>query len=225
MQTIITTEAKTQAPNTTMPDTGLEIRSGIPESQRVRAAELYYAAFRQKLAPIFRDDERGKQILREAFDLSYAVGAFQDGVIVGIAGFRDQHSHLLAIRPAHLIRAFGVIGGTWRLLALALFDRAPEERNLVMDGLVVDSTKRSLGIGSALIDRLTRFAEERGYQGIRLDVIDTNPRARHLYERKGFVASQTKHYPWLQKIFGFSAVTTMIKPIDHTGHDLLTPVP
>lgn len=206
-----------ETPIVAVSDAALEVRLGIPESQRGRAVELYYAAFRQKLAPIFRDDERGKQILREAFDLSNAVGAFQNGVIVGLAGFHDQHSQLLAIRPKQLTRAFGPIGGAWRMLAFALLGRTAESRNLMMDGIAVDPSKRSLGIGSALLDQLVLFAEERRYEGIRLDVIDANPRARQLYERKGFIASQTNSYPWLRGIFGFAAVTTMIKPLGHTG--------
>lgn len=39
-----------------------------------------------------------------------------------------------------------------------------------------------------------------------------NPRARALYERSGFVAVKQRSYPFLQRYFGFSAVTEMRRP-------------
>lgn len=50
---------------------------------------------------------------------------------------------------------------------------------------------RGRGVGTALIDTLCREAARRGYQAIRLEVIDANPRARALYEREGFIATRT----------------------------------
>jgi RimJ/RimL family protein N-acetyltransferase len=46
---------------------------------------------------------------------------------------------------------------------------------------------------------------------VRLDVIDTNPRARALYERKGFVATGEQKLGPLKPVFGFSSATTLIK--------------
>ena len=48
---------------------------------------------------------------------------------------------------------------------------------------------------------------------MRLDVVDTNPRARQLYERKGFVAVSSNTYPLTQRFFGFSGSTTMMKTV------------
>jgi hypothetical protein len=40
-------------------------------------------------------------------------------------------------------------------------------------------------------------------------VVDTNPRARKLYEREGYVAVRTEATPYLRRMMGFGAVTTM----------------
>ena len=54
------------------------------------------------------------------------------------------------------------------------------------------------------------YAKENDYEKIRLDVIDTNPDARRLYERLGFVAERTNNFEGLRPVLGFGASTTMI---------------
>ena len=44
---------------------------------------------------------------------------------------------------------------------------------------------------------------------VRLEVVDTNPRARALYEREGYVAVRTERTPYLRRAMGFGEVTTM----------------
>jgi ribosomal protein S18 acetylase RimI-like enzyme len=78
-----------------------------------------------------------------------------------------------------------------------------------MDGIAVDAAARGQGLGTALLTALKTRAAALGKATIRLDVIDTNPRARALYEREGFVAGQTEHLGPLRALFGFSAATTM----------------
>ncbi|MEU4501564.1 GNAT family N-acetyltransferase [Streptomyces sp. NPDC024089] len=60
---------------------------------------------------------------------------------------------------------------------------------------------------------IAAVAADHGCRRIRLDVIDVNPRARALYERHGFTAARTEHTPYLRGLMGFSAVTTMYRPV------------
>ena len=80
-----------------------------------------------------------------------------------------------------------------------------------MDGIAVRADQRGQGIGTRLLCGIFDFASTQHFQSIRLDVVDTNPRARQLYERVGFVPTQTHAYPFLHRIVGFSRVTTMVK--------------
>jgi ribosomal protein S18 acetylase RimI-like enzyme len=82
-----------------------------------------------------------------------------------------------------------------------------------MDGNFVDPTARGRGVGTALLDAIVDEARARGYAEVRLDVIDNNPRARTLYERRGFVAGDTQYLGPLKYLFGFSAATTMVRPV------------
>ena len=80
-----------------------------------------------------------------------------------------------------------------------------------LQDLFVAPEARGRGVGTALIDALCREAARRGYQAIRLEVIDANPRARALYEREGFIATRTDRLGLLRFAFGFDSATTMIR--------------
>lgn len=193
--------------------TDIEITQGLPEQHRTKAARLYYSAFRQKLHPIFRNEARGLAVLEESLNGEKALVAIRDGDLVGIAGFNDKTGSLVDIRPATMVEMFGWVGGWVRLFALMLFTRHSDDQILLMDGIVVDPAQRGGGIGSQLLDAMIDYAQSRGYDQVRLDVVDTNPRARQLYERKGFVAVDETKYPVLKRIFGFSASTTMLRKV------------
>jgi ribosomal protein S18 acetylase RimI-like enzyme len=55
---------------------------------------------------------------------------------------------------------------------------------------------------------------------VRLDVINTNPKAKKLYENIGYKSIKMVSFPYLEKLLGFSGVTTMILNIDKTISNL-----
>lgn len=191
----------------------VSVRIGLPAEHLQRAAELYYLAFRQKLHPIFRDERRGIDVLRQSLDPQYAIVALLADQLVGIAGFKTEAGNLIDIQPRSMTQSFGFLGGWLRLLGLALFARPTARGVLLMDGIVVNEALRGKGVGSKLLDAVMALAREQGYQSVRLDVVDSNPRARQLYERKGFAAVHSQRYPLLRYLFGFSGSTTMLNDL------------
>lgn len=191
----------------------IRIERGFAEVHRKQAAALYYAAFRQKLQPIFRDETRGLALLEQALESPYCMAAFHEDQLVGIAGFKDRDASLVNIQPRMMVDQFGFAGGWARLLALSLFSRGLEDGTLLMDGIVVDPAMRGRGVGSRLLDAIIAYATTEGYGRVRLDVVDTNPRARQLYERMGFIPVRTEQFGWLKPLFGFGASTTMHRAV------------
>lgn len=62
-----------------------------------------------------------------------------------------------------------------------------EEAHVATLGITVASSHRNLGLGSSLIGAAEEWASAHGITRIELDVFATNPEARRLYERLGFV--------------------------------------
>jgi GNAT superfamily N-acetyltransferase len=188
------------------------VQVGVPDSCRQEAASLYAEAFRLKLSSVLGSGERGTTLLAQTLNLSLGIAAVDGGQLVGVAGVHHAGSAFIAWRADLLRRHFGWVGGSIRYGVLRFLERPVQEGELLMDGIAVHQDRRGKGIGTLLLNGVADFARTHGYQRIRLDVVNTNPDARRLYERMGFVATETAQYPYLRSL-GFTAVTTMLKQI------------
>lgn len=65
---------------------------------------------------------------------------------------------------------------------------------LLLEDLVVRPTFRNRGIGSALLEHVTRFARQSGYRRITLLTDRVNANAQRFYKRHGFTASDMVPY-------------------------------
>ena len=193
----------------------MEYRVGLPEQLRASAAALYDEAFRQKFEPIVKDPAQRVAILAEAICPEFAIVAIEADRLIGLVGFYEGGSSFTGGGTARgVITRLGWFKGLWALVLFSLFRKSPAPGTLRMDGIVVDSAMRGKGIGNELLDRLVKYARQRGWHQIRLDVVDSNPGARRLYERRGFVPIRTMSHPFLSRLMGFSVSTTMVKHLD-----------
>ncbi|MFF9340228.1 MULTISPECIES: GNAT family N-acetyltransferase [unclassified Streptomyces] len=205
-------------------DTGtgpVTIRRGLPAGAERRAAEMYWDAFGRKLGPALNPPDKAVAFIAAHLNADRAVCALLDGRLVGLAGYQLGGRALTGGSASAVLRAYGRLRGLPKLLLLALFERHPAPGQLVMDGIAVDPETRGRGVGSLLIDEVTAVAAEQHCREVRLDVIDTNPRARALYERRGFTAVRTEHTPYLRGLLGFGAVTTMRRAVGTRGTEEL----
>lgn len=190
-----------------------EFRQGIPESARDQAAELYATVFAAKYQYLIGDGQQAMRIIAACLCINQAFAAFCQDQLVGLAGFNREGSHFLRLRAAVLINEFGLLVGLWRYLIHRIQRKRVPARDLQIDGIVVAPEWRGQGLGSELIDRLGYLAQQRNLSGLRLGVVDTNPRARQLYERLGFLVVETRHYAWLRTFIPFTALHIMRLPL------------
>jgi ribosomal protein S18 acetylase RimI-like enzyme len=189
------------------------VKVGLPDRLRSEAASLYYEAFRLKTNFLFGSRERAIVLLQGDWAAEQALIAVQDDRLVGLAGI--QHGRpFINVRFKTYARVFSWFTALWRYALGIMLHRKARPGELVMDGIAVDEAVRGQGVGTKLLNGVIEFAREHGYQTVRLDVVDTNPRARQLYERVGFVATETHRHPQAQRVMGFSASTTMIKQVN-----------
>ena len=186
------------------------ITRGFPDSLRVQAASLYDAAFGAKLGIAIPDSTARLALLQQALDPAHSFAAIKGDEMVGIAGFKTSTGALTSgITPKRLMAQLGVFGAARAILVLSLFERSLAPGQLLMDGIAVSPAARGGGIGTRLLERLKEHTAEVGLKTIRLDVIDTNPDARRLYERMGFTATNTVRFEYLRWLLKFSSATTL----------------
>jgi len=185
------------------------IQVGLPEHLRHEAAKIYFDAFRRKLNPILKSPETAVAVLQHDLDEQQAIVALHQDRLVGLVGIQHNNRHFIEIRQDTLIREFGWFSGRVRHALRLLLSRPYQTGELLMDGIAVTSEMRGYGIGTRLLNAAIEFAQKNAYQTIRLDVVDTNPDARRLYERMGFVATKTEYYGLLTRWMGFTGSTTM----------------
>ncbi|HPF15873.1 MAG: GNAT family N-acetyltransferase [Planctomycetes bacterium] len=186
------------------------IQAGFAPQHRAKVADLFWSAFGGKLGRVMRPEPRALRFLTEVADPAHAISAVDlEGALVGVAGFKTSQGALVGGGFSELAMAYGSWGALWRAPLLALLERPVVPGALQMDGIFVESRARGLGIGTALLAAVREEALRRGDRSILLDVIDSNPRARALYERNGFVAESTASLGPLRHLFGFRQATTM----------------
>lgn len=191
------------------------IKRGLPEALRRDAAHLYWDAFGGKLGHVLGPDAQAIAFFARVIRADHAFVALDDaGALIGLAGFKSPEGSFAGGTSADLTAVYGGFGALWRGMLLWALNREIDNDRFLLDGICVANSARGKGVGSALIQEICAEGYRRGYQAVRLDVIDSNDRARALYRRMGFVAVNTQKLGILRFIFGFSAATTMVKLIN-----------
>jgi len=189
----------------------IRIQPGLPEDTFDAAAALYWEAFGGKLGKVMGPSEKGVAYVRRVLDPSHAICALgANNELLGVVGFKTSQSAMVGGTFRDLSAIYGVFGATWRAVCLSLLERDVENEHFLMDGIFVSPNARGQGVGTTLMQAIKDEGRARGYDSLRLDVINTNPRARALYERLGFQADQVQHLGPLRHIFQFDSATTMI---------------
>lgn len=192
----------------------MTIQQGLPEHLRPEAAALYWQAFGGKLGRVMGPDARALRFLQRVIRADHALVALDaEGQLLGLAGFKTPQGSFAGGTTPDLRAIYGWSGLFWRLPLLALLSREVDNDRFLLDGICVTPKARSLGIGSALMAAIETEAQARGYAYVRLDVVDSNWRAKALYERLGYLAIKTDHLGLLRYAFGFNAAITMVKPL------------
>jgi ribosomal protein S18 acetylase RimI-like enzyme len=168
-----------------------------------RIAEIMHGEPGPELVGIVGDRERASAFGRGLVRLERipnasrpAVVAERDDLVVGVLQYALGRSHspvdlqtvLLAVRVGGLIRTLQSLP---RVRARGRVDLSPPPGAFYIAELHVDPTSRSSGIGGTLLDWADERARGLGIEHMALVTYSTN-RARHLYERKGYVVTASR---------------------------------
>ncbi|WP_298258755.1 GNAT family N-acetyltransferase [uncultured Litoreibacter sp.] len=189
----------------------MQIVHGFQPSQRTHVAHLFWGAFSGKLGAILGPEDRGISFIESVLQPQFAICALEGSQLLGVAGYKTPQGGLVGGDLSDLTPIYGRFGGLWRGLMLDQLERDLTDGQLLMDGIFVDEAARGKGVGTALLDAVVLHAQSGGFAQVRLDVIDSNPRAQALYARQGFEAcGEVDAWP-LHRVFGFRKATTMVR--------------
>lgn len=190
----------------------MRIALGFDDAERPKIAALYWEAFGEKLGRLLGPEGKALPYIADALSPDHAFCARnRNGDILGVAGFKSPEGALVSGQITEMVPHYGIVGALWRMAALAALSSEVDNRRFLVDGLFVAAPYRGQGIGSRLLQSIAQEAADRGYDEIRLDVIDTNGRARSLYERRGFEAVDRNRTGLLSALFGFTSATVMVR--------------
>jgi len=192
----------------------ISVTCGFEETERPVVAALYWEAFSAKLGRVMGPSEKAQGFFAQTMSLDFCLVARDEaGQVQGLAGFKTAEGSLTGADLRDMMHHYGGFGGLWRGLVLSILERDLEPGVLLMDGICVRAEARGSGVGSALLEGIEGVACAHACTRLRLDVIDTNPRARALYERKGFREAGEESTGPFRHLFGFDTATRMEKTL------------
>lgn len=190
-------------------EASIEIHRGVVGRERMALAELYFEGFRQKLVPDTGEGEPALALLAASIRPERAVVALVGGQVVGLAGLDYGGVNFISPTFRECRQRLGPLRGLRAWVSLRFLTGRARRGDLRLDSLVVHPDFRDQGVGQRLLKEVMSIARELGFGGITLEVVDTNPRARNLYERMGFQAVANYRYPWVTRSRGFSGHAVM----------------
>jgi GNAT superfamily N-acetyltransferase len=197
----------------------LKITDRISNSQLEQAAQIFYDAFELKILHLelfAATRDRAVRILMRSFRPDCAWYALEGDVVLGLLGLeRPNGEHFLNVPWTGLQEEFGWLGALWRFgwIRFSQWFQRPRPGDLRIEAVAVVESARGRGVGTQLIEHVTRLAQQEGYRGLVLEVVDTNPMAQKLYERLGFYTVRQDWVRMFTHRAGFSRVTYMRKRI------------
>jgi ribosomal protein S18 acetylase RimI-like enzyme len=203
-----------------MDATAVVIEHGLPPELRAQAVELFEEAFGPKMRATVPDRTKRLAFMARAYRADRAVVARSGDRLLGMAGLSTRGQPYggglvdLSWDPREYVDLLGWAGALWAVWGLRLGNHAPREDEIYVDGIAVSPAARGRGIGTRLLAEITDIARRHGKRYVRLDVIDTNPRAQQLYERIGFRVTGVQSFRWSQRWTGYGAMISMEQPVD-----------
>ena len=202
-----------------MSDDTIVIGRGLPDELRRQAVVLLDEAFGDKIGMAVPDPDKRKAFLAQTIVASHVAVAARGAELLGVVGLSASDGRyqggLMDVPwdPRALRDLLGVFGSVRATLGMRVADHKPEPGELYVDGIAVSPEARGQGIGSRLLDETSAIAREDSFRWVRLDVIDSNPRAQALYERKGYKITKVQSFGYMRRFIGFGGVTSMELPI------------
>lgn len=197
-----------------MEEPDVTISVGLSPDSTQRVAALYWVTFSRKLGAVL-GRRRTLAIINDCINPDRVIVAQDGDEVVGFAGLTYDGTGFFTPEHNAFVKHYGPLIGSIRARLWKAVQSHPRPHQLLLDGLGVHADFRSRRIGTALLEAVDSHAAELGKTEVILEVVDTNPRARALYERYGYQTVHTSR-SWMFRLAGFSSVHLMVHRLPTT---------
>lgn len=194
----------------------VHITSTISREMEWQVARLIHDAFDAKIDRLLlrtTDGARAIRLIKIAARFDQGYYAIDGSTVVGCIGYSQPGNQFLHFSWRALRREFGCFGAMGRLMSQYFSRDKCHEEEMYITLIAVTEGYRSTGIGSRLIETLANHGKCTCKKRLVLEVVDSNPRARNLYERLGFTFIKQYNTGWFSKPAGFTTVVRMALPL------------
>ncbi|CAB1081682.1 hypothetical protein JY97_09435 [Alkalispirochaeta odontotermitis] len=184
------------------------ISVGLPPESSGKIAAMYFDIFSRKLSAVL-GRRAAVALIADHISADRIIVAFDGEEIAGIAGLKYDGIGFFAPDRREFLKRYGPVVGRVRSGLWESVQTKPRSHQLLLDGLGVQADLRGRGIGNALLKAVDQRARELDKTEVILEVVDTNPRAKALYERFGYRTVLTTRR-WMFRFAGFSSAHLML---------------
>lgn len=202
-----------------MNNQNITITNKLTEEQKEEASKIYFEAFSKKFANfwLFESDEAiATSCLKDGVHFDRGLYAVLDGHVLGIMGLDFDKEEYKKLTYKTFRKYYSVWGAFqrvfWNFIIFKLSANVKREK-LHVDAVAVSKDARGMGIGTMLFNRVFEMAKEKDCDKISLTVVDTNPKAKKLYEKLGFKVVKVYEYGKATERAGFTKEILMVKEL------------
>ncbi len=191
----------------------------ISTIQQNEFADLAYEAFLKKIRHLWlfnKTEGQAKQFLTSAAIFENGVYALLDDTVVGYIALDKRDASFFKYELKNFTKIFGKWGGLWRYAfhkIVNYFETPLNDNEAKVEMIAVNKSVRGQGIGEQLLLTAFEQVKKENISKIFLEVVDTNPKAKKLYERLGFSTLKVDTLGKITQKAGFSKVYLMCKEI------------
>lgn len=195
----------------------IKITTKIERKHKVEIARLYFQAFTKKFHYLWlftKKEEEAAFVLEKSINYQKGLYAIKDDEVMGFVGLETGNEFYAPLKYSSFVEVFGKIGASWRYIAYGiyrLFHGEKRKEAIHIDPIVVSGQSRGMGIGTKLLEAVFEFAKKKKVDKVILEVVDTNPKAKKLYEKMGFCVVKEEKIPFFLQKAGFQKVLHMEK--------------
>ncbi|TDL57726.1 GNAT family N-acetyltransferase [Paenibacillus dendritiformis] len=177
----------------------------LGEADVEQAAHVFVHSYMDALTRVSSDPDVLIRLIRKSFIREQFYAALWNDQVVGIMAYSTGGTRSQRFDKSELQRILGTWKGWLFYRSFAREFHAPHRltnEECFLEAVATAPEHRGQGIATAL---LRHIIVQLPYRVFKLEVADTNVKARRLYERQGFTLFHTKKQWFLPKVYGFRA--------------------